>query len=188
MGTLTEIWNWLQGIFSLVATKLIVAVLVLLIGIIIGKILERLMHKGLHALELDKTLQRAGTRLFLEEVLSVLAKYVVYFITVVLALETIQLTTTVINIVAAAVIIVVLAGMVLSLRDLIPNAIAGFTLMRKGTVRKGAVLEYKDITGTVMHAGLLELLIKSNNGDIYVVPNALFLQEGFTIRNQRSQA
>ncbi|HDM43622.1 MAG TPA: hypothetical protein ENG02_00305, partial [Candidatus Woesearchaeota archaeon] len=46
--------------------RVIVAAVILLGGFVVGKILEKLCHRGLEELELDKSLRKAGVRIALE--------------------------------------------------------------------------------------------------------------------------
>ena len=120
--------DYLNLIFSHLFTKFIVAVVILLIGFVIARIVGRLLQKVLHEIELNNILQKAGVKIKLEDALSKLATYFIYFITVIWALDALGLTTTILNMVSAAILILIIIAVLLGIKDFVPNLISGFNI------------------------------------------------------------
>lgn len=172
---LLSIFDFFRSILSTVATKLIVAVLILLIGVIIAKITERFILKILHEFELNKLLKKSRLRIAGEELIATIVKYFMYFVTVIIALNQIGLTTFVLNLVAGAFIVLILAMILLGIKDFIPNFIAGFGLYRKGFIKVGDKIAVNKLSGRITHMSLTETRIKTKSGDLINIPNSVLV-------------
>ena len=172
------------ALFSTVATHLVDALVTFLIGIIIGKLLEKLTLAVLHKIELNRTLRKAGVRLAVEQTIAYALKYATYLIATIIALNKLQLAPFVANIVAGAILIALFAGVLLSLRDFIPNFIAGMAIYRKGIVHPGDKITYRSIEGTITHTGLLEVKVTTAKGDEIYVPTSVLIKNEFLVRHK----
>ncbi len=165
----------LGGILRLAAGNVVVAAILLLVGVIIARLLERLVHYLLKLLELNKNLMKAGLPFALEETIAHLVKYVLYFITIVVTLNQLGITTQVFNIVAAVVIGVVIISMFLGLKDFVPNYWAGIFLYRRHVYAVGDTIEINGIEGQVVKFDVLETTVRTSRGDMLYLPSSLML-------------
>ena len=176
---MVEIIDIIVSFFSKYLTRFIVAVIILLIGFIIGRIVGRLLQKILKEVELNNIIKKAmHIKINVEEIISSFAVYFIYFITIIMALSQLGLTTTVLNMISAAIIIIIIISIFLGIRDFIPNLIAGIFIHRKGFVNEGDKIRVKDIEGRIVYINLLETRIKTKKGDVIYLPNT------FLMRNQ----
>jgi len=99
-------------------------------------------------------------------------KYFIYFVFTVWALDRIGLGSIVLNIIAGGAVILIILAFLLSIKDFIPNAIAGLFMQFKGIVRKGDEIRCNDVEGKVVEVELVETRIQAKNGDIIFIPNS----------------
>jgi len=166
--------EWFGRVLAPFASNIVVAVVVLLLGIIIARIIERVIAKVLHELEINQWLKKAGVNFALEETVSAGVRYILYFLAVVVALNQVGLTTTVLNFLAGAIIILVLAAILLGIKDFIPNFVAGLQIHRRGVIKKGDTIRVREIQGVVKQINLLDTQVESAAGDVIFVPNSTF--------------
>lgn len=169
-----NMYDFLKEVFSGFLTKIIVAVIILLIGFILGRIIGKLVQKLLHEMEVDKILKKAAhIKVSIEELLSHVSAYFIYFIAIIMALKQIGLATDVLNIVSWAIMIVIIISFFLGIKDFVPNFMAGFTIHRKGFIKKGDVIKIKNMQGRVIDINLIETKIQTKNKDIIHIPNSI---------------
>ncbi|MBI4144873.1 mechanosensitive ion channel [Candidatus Woesearchaeota archaeon] len=173
---LANAWGWLIDLLSLFASNLVIAAIILVIGFLVAKVLERLLHRILHGLELNRILKKAGFRFPLEESIPQLIKYFIYVSTVIVSLNQLNLMGALVGLIAIVVILIIITGMVFGLRDFIPNFIAGIRIHRRGFVKEGDRIRVRDIEGEVRDIKLLETRIKTSSGDLLFVPNTMFVR------------
>ena len=167
----------LEAITSKVSTlsvNLIGALVILLLGIVIGRFIGKLIKKVLKEVEINKILkEEAGVKVPIEEVVSSLAKYLIYFIAVIFALDQIGLTTTVLNIILGVFLLIIVVFIILAFKDFIPNLISGLFIHQKRGLKDGDKINMDGINGIIEHISIIETRIKTKNGDIIFVPNSM---------------
>lgn len=161
-----------DALFAQLFTKFIVAVVILLIGFIIGRIVSKITYKFLHEIELNEVLKKAGLKLSLEKSISNLAKYFIYFISIIWALNEIGLTTTILNMISGAALVLIIVSILLAIKDFIPNLIAGFRIYQKSIIKTKDNIKVGHLQGKVIEVNLLETKIKTAKGDIIHIPNS----------------
>ncbi len=176
---LLEWWTQAHGVVNTIAS----AVIVLLIGFIIGKVLGKLTHRALHELEVNSILKKAGVRFGMEELLSHIVEYFLYFIAIVVALDQIGVTAIVLYVIAAAVLVVLAIAFVLSIKDFVPNFIAGIRLSHRKYFKVGDTITVGSVTGKVKVFGLLATTLASR-GDIIHLPNATLITQEIRVRKR----
>lgn len=160
--------------------KLIAAIAVILIGLVAARIISRVIKKILHELELNRILkEQAGVRIPIEEFVSSLTKYLIYFIAVIWALAELGLQTVILYIILAIFLVILVSFIVLAFKDFIPNITAGFFIHQKNLIKKGDIIKVKDIEGKVISISLVETMIKVN-GDTVYVPNSVLTKNEIT--------
>lgn len=184
---MAEIINIAYSFASNYLTNLVVAVIIILLGFIMGKIVGRLLQKILSEIELNNIIKKAThIKINLEEIISSFITYFIYFISIVMALSQLGLTTTVLNMISGAVIVVIIISIFLGIKDFVPNLIAGIFIHRKGFVNEGDRIRVKGIEGKIVHINLVETRIKTKKGDLMYVPNTM-LTRNEVVKLKKSQ-
>lgn len=166
-------FNWLRPYLN----KLSVAILTLLVGAIIAKLLSRLIRRVLDELEVDLALKKSvGIKLSVSKLLSAFVSFIVYFITIILFLNSLGLTAAILNVLSIGVIVLIFISAALAIRDFIPNFFAGFLIKTKKHVQPGDRIEVKDVEGKVLEISFLDTEVKTKSGDIIFIPNSLLLK------------
>ena len=167
------------------AINLVAAIVILLIGLIIGRFLSNLTRKILNELELYRILkEQARIKIPLAQLISSTVKYASYFIAVVLALGQLGLKSFVLNAVLIIILIILIIFMILSLKDFVPNLIAGLFLYQKRSINPGEIIEVNHIEGEVLSVTLFETKIKTKNHEIVYIPNSV-LTKSLVIKKKR---
>ena len=152
--------------------KIIVAIIILLVGFIIGNLLGKLSKKILREFELNKIVRSATKmKIDVEGCVSRLTSNLIYFLTIIMALNQLGLTTVVLYMIAAAVIVIMVTWL-LAIKDFLPNVFAGLYISRSNFIKVGDKVRFKNMTGQVMSISLLETRLKNNDGDIVSIPNS----------------
>ena len=179
----------LERFFQPLLTNIVAALIVLLVGFILGRLAGKLIYKVLHELELNNLLKKAlGVKVALEEVISGFINYFIYFIAVIMALDQLGLKTQILNILSAAVILLVVLSFFLSIKDFIPNVIAGIFLHQRGSLKEGHYVKFRDVQGRIIHINLVETKIETDDNDILFVPNSLLTKNGFIKLKEKKRA
>jgi len=185
---ISDLFNKLNNIFSDFLVELIIALIILLVGIIIGKIVGKLVQRGLHEVELNNILKSTSKiRINLEEFIAAFVTYLIYFITVVVALRQIGLATLILDIVAAIIIVIIVLAVFLGIKDFIPNTIAGIFLHQKRMLKEGDVIKVTGIEGKVIYMDLVETKVETKDGDIIHVPNSILIKEKMVIKKRKKE-
>jgi small-conductance mechanosensitive channel len=177
---LLALWSEAQGWINLVVS----AVIILLIGLIIGKVLGRIAQRGLREVELNRILKKAGINFGMEEFIGHAIAYLVYFITLVLALDQLGVTAFVLYIIVAVILIIVAVAFILSIKDFIPNFIAGIRLNYKKPYATGDTITVGSVSGKVKEIGLLETKLANKSGDVIHIPNSNIIRQEIKVRKK----
>lgn len=161
-----------------VFTDVVLALIVLLFGIIVSRIVGKFIQTILHGFELNKTLkQRLNVQMRLEQFFGTTITYVLYFITLVLVLDILQLTGIIAYLAGVILITIIAMSILLSIKDFLPNFMAGLLLQRRKRARIGAHIQFRGIKGKIIQRTLLETRVETEKGDIFNIPNSLFMKE-----------
>jgi small conductance mechanosensitive channel len=178
MGWLTTSIRYLREGYSGVINKVAVALIILLIGFIIGRLLGKVVQRLLGELEINSILKQATKKKIpVEKIAADIVKYFVYFIVVIMALNQLGVTTTILYMVAGAIILIAILSVFLGVKDFIPNFFAGLLIHRKKFIKVGDMIKVKGIKGEIIHINLVETRIKTKSGDIIYIPNSNLTKE-----------
>jgi len=178
MAEIGDAVDYVVNTFSGLMTKLIAAVIIILVGFIIGRILGKLVQKVLHELEIDRILKKkANVKFSFEKTVGKFVAYFIYFLTLVIALNQLGLTTTILHMISAAVLIIVVISIILGIKDFIPNLLAGMHINRHNMINEGDKIRVRGTEGKVMSVDLTEIKLKTKSGDIIFIPNSIFIKE-----------
>lgn len=152
--------------------KLLTAFLVVILGLIIGQISSNIIKRFLKSMELNKILEdQLKIKLQLEKYLASTIKYIIYFATAIIALNTIGIPTRVLQIILIIFLILIILFIILAFKDWLPNLISGFYILRTQRIKKGDTIKSRGITGKVIQINLLETKIETNNNEVIFIPN-----------------
>jgi len=159
------------------ALNLVAAVVILIIGILVGRFLSNITKKVLQELELDRVLkEKVGIKLPLTQLISSIIKYLVYVASIITALNQLGLQSIILNVILWIIIAVLIVFMILSLKDFIPNLVAGLFLFQKRNINAGEMIRVNDIEGEVLNITLLETKIRTRNHEIVYIPNSILIK------------
>ncbi len=167
--------------------KLIAAIGVLLIGLLAARIISRILSKILQELELNRILkEQAGIKIPVEEFITSLTKYLIYFLTFIWALAELGLQTAILYLVLILFLVILVSFIVLSFKDFIPNVTAGFFIHQKNLIQIGDIIKVKEIEGKVKKISLVETILEVN-GDIVYIPNSVLTKNEIIKRKKKSK-
>ena len=173
-----EIIETLKDIFSRVYTNMLVAIIILLVGLVFGRFVGKVVSRVLEEIELNKILRKAANiKISVEEILSNFIKYFIYFVTIIMALDQLGATTTVLQIISIAIIVIIVASVLLGLRDFLPNIMAGIFIHQKRFLRAGDKVKIGNVQGKIVSISLTETRIKTNKDDIIYIPNSILTKK-----------
>ncbi len=157
--------------------KLVTAAIILLIGMIVGRIAGRMMLKFLRKIEFDKTIRRATSYTgSLAKMLSDMLSYLIYFVAILMFLESLGLTPLVLNFIFVIVLVIIGISMLLAIKDFIPNFVAGYTIRRNGLFKVGSRIKVGEVQGKIAKMSLLDTHVKTSKDDLMVIPNSYFIR------------
>jgi small conductance mechanosensitive channel len=166
----------LKEIYSKLIIKVVVALIIILIGFLIGKILGRLLFRLLHEIKLNTYFSKAtGINVKMDDILSKGLTYLIDFFVLIIAVDAVAFTPSLIYILSGAVIVIIIFSVLIGIKDIIPNIIAGLIIYKKGDFSQGDTIKIKEHTGIVDKITLLETIIIKKNNDRLYVPNSSLL-------------
>lgn len=161
--------------FSAAVMRITVALLIFFIGFMLGRIAGRITKKILHHMNIDFFLRKTfGLRISFEDIITGMISYFIYIISFVMALNQLGLSTAILNMVIGGVIVILIISIILSIKDFVPNFVAGLVIREKGFISENDVIRVKDIEGKVTELGIIETIIQNSRGDRIFVPNLIF--------------
>lgn len=157
------------------AGKLVLAAIVLLVGVIIGRVVERALRFGLKHLGVNRGMGRIGLAFAFEETIAGIVKYAIYVVAFYLALNTLAVAGYAFAAFAGLVIVVIVVALLLGIKDFVPNYWAGLWLYRKRFYKVGDTIEINGIVGVVERFEVLETGIRTRSGDMIFLPSSMIL-------------
>ena len=154
------------------------ALLILLIGFIIGRITGKIIKKGLHAVEIDKNIgKKVYMGISLENIFSVGASVIIYFLSIIFSLKLIGLTNFWFYIIIWIIVILFLIFFLLSFKGLIKNWWGRWAVKNNYHVSVGKRIKIQNVEGKIVKTGIFETHMKTMKGEDIFIPNALFWKE-----------
>ncbi len=161
------------GSYPDLLTNIVAGVLIIVFGIIGGNILSIVTKKIFNSFELNRILQDIGMKFPVAELLQSLIKYGFYLGGLLLGLTFLGLEKTVLLIVLFIILALLILFILLAFKDFIPNLFAGLVIYFKRKIRQGEVIGIETIEGKVIHMDMLEIKLRTTDGDVIVMPNVL---------------
>jgi small-conductance mechanosensitive channel len=165
---------------SFYLNKVVIVLVIIFAGFIIGKIIESILRRIFVKVGLDDKLtnifkaRRNYSRAIRRSVVRL-----IYLCTVLYALSKLAVLEEVFAIVVILVIFAILASWILAGIDVIPNLLARMQLHGRGIAVGNEVSVMHNtgmIQGLVVDMTLTDVRVKRKNGDLFFIPNAVFLE------------
>ena len=153
--------QWIYNTFA-------VAVIIMLAGFIISKIVGKIVKRVLANVELNKVLAKAKFTP-MSDAVGGIVEYVLYFATLLVALQQFGLANITVWIVGIIAAIVIIFSLTLTARDFIPNAVVGLFIRKRLNAKLGKQVQIGMISGKLVHVGAVNSTIRSK--DEYCVPH-----------------
>lgn len=183
LGVITDVSETVNPVIA----KVVIAVLILLMGLILGKLIGNLIRRALHEVQLDKHLRNLSSFKFsLEKGISTFVTYFIYFIAIIMALNSIGLTTAILNMISAAIIIIVVVSFMLAVKDFFPNFMAGVSIKGKKIFEEGDEIQIKEVRGRIVSISFLETRLVTSYKEEVIIPNSIFNKRQIIIRSKAS--
>jgi len=172
--TTADRWSYIYSKIQPFFKEIVVAVIILLIGLIIGKILGRIVQKLLNSIELNRLVRKAtGIRVRIEEFLGSITSYFIFFVSIVMALDVLNLTSFILYIISIMIMLIIVISIVISIKDFIPNIISGLYIHKKSPFKEGDVISIDGVEGEVKQINITEIKLQTKKGDTIFIPNSL---------------
>ena len=152
--------------------NLILALLIFIVGVLVAEKLGDFVQ----GLAEDEKVPRFW-------LLGNLVRYTIYFLVVIMALSQLQISTEVLVIVTGSIFISMGLVVVVGLRDVAPNIVAGMHLLYEHTLNIGDTIKLDDYEGIIEDIGYVKSIIKTKEGEYVVIPNSE-LMKGIIIKKQ----
>ncbi|MBI2574790.1 mechanosensitive ion channel family protein [Candidatus Woesearchaeota archaeon] len=179
----------LVSLISGAVSNIVAAAIILFIGFIAGRLLGRLAERVLDEIQLSKAIYHATkTSIPAAEVIGYLVTFFIYFLAIIMALDTLKIQTLLFNLLSVALIALITASIALSLKDFVSNVFAGAYIHQRGLVRKGDTIRIGSLEGTVISVDMADTRIETKEGDTIFVPNSLIMQKTVLIRKRAKRA
>ena len=168
-------------LYSPVFSKILVTLIILLVGMVIGRVIGKVIYRVLHELNLNQTIRKTTKiKASIEKVISSFIAYFIYFVTIIMALSNLGLSTTVLNIIIIAIVTVFIIAIFFIIKDFFPNILAGIFIKQKGFIKEGDFIAVEGKEGKIISINIIETTIKTEKGDVVYIPNAILSQKEIT--------
>jgi len=147
-----------------------------------GKIIKKLLVQ----VGIDEVKMKSGMKLSVSTILSSGVAYIIYFITGIIALSKLGISSAILSIILICFITVIIIVLVLGIKDFTPNLMAGFYIYIKNKFQVGDTIIVGSKKGKIVEIGLFEIQLKSSKSEIIFVPNSKILEEDITIIKGKS--
>ena len=158
-----------------VINRLVLAAIFLLLGFVVGRISGKLAQRMSHEFRLDKNMPAFG--ISLEDTLGSAVSFFIYVVFIVFALNQLSATAILLNMVAIFIVVILLLSFSLSIKDFVPNLLAGFVLRHRMSLSVGNVIAVGKDRGRVIGLTLTDVRLETEGGDNIFIPNAAFTKE-----------
>ncbi|MFT4313420.1 MAG: mechanosensitive ion channel domain-containing protein [Candidatus Woesearchaeota archaeon] len=172
-----------QFIYDTFFTNIVIAVIILISGLVIGQVVKRLLLLTFSEFKLNEILQKTmNVQTKFDDLLSTIISWIIYIFAVLFALLQIGLSTIFVNILFIFVLILILVLLFLSLKDFIPNLIAGLIMHNKKYFRVGDTITLHLVEGKVDSFDLFQTIVKKKNNDLIYVPNSYIVKHRVKVK------
>lgn len=151
--------------FNLTVYELAFAILILVITSIIVRVFKKILTRG----ERNKNFDEARSHTVFQ-----IAKYLLWILAILLALQTIGIKVTILLAGSAA----LLVGLGLGLQQIFQDIMSGITILFEGTIKVGDIVEIENGSiGRVVEVGIRTSKMESRDNIIMIIPNSRFVND-----------
>ena len=162
-----------MAVYNNLTLNVIGAFLILIIGLVIARILENIIKKTIKELEAERIMKKINIAVSLEKIVPKIIKTIIYFITLMLVLDQLRISTSLLKDIFIFIIVFLVFLIILAFKDVVPNFISGVLIMKKKSLKVGEFINILNSKGNIIKITLLETQIKTKEGDIIHIPNVL---------------
>jgi len=162
----------LQEILESNIISIVQFVLVIGIGYVATKLIADGLTRYFKKPSAKKFIAEMGYEEPISDLIVVMVRYVLYFITFIIALSQFGFATIVFDIVIIIISLFVVFLIFYSLKDFITNAAAGMYLHRFKTIAKGNKIRVGNYSGEITDMNLMAVTLKDEFGRIIIIPNS----------------
>lgn len=162
-------------------------IVVLAIGVIITKFATDFLKKFLLRPEVKETITDMGYEEPIIDLVVMTIRYMFYFITFIIALAQFGFATIVLDIVIIILSLFIVAILIYSLKDIVPNAAAGIYLSRVKSIKKGDRITVGAYHGVVQDVNIMTVILKDETGRIAIIPNANLTKKDIIIEPKKKK-
>ncbi len=158
---------------SVFIVRIIISIVILIIGLILGKFIGNLIKRILTELEVKRLLEkRFKISNLIEEKIGNTVKYLIYLISLIIALNELGLISTIAFILLFIIVTIIVIFVLTAVKDFIPNFVSYFKIRDDKDFKKNSKIKLNNIQGYVVNVNWHETTVKSKNDTIYI-PNYL---------------
>lgn len=147
-------------------------ILVLIIGFLISKLITGVLNNWLKKEEFKKFIEELGYDEPLIDLIIVGVKYLIYFVTFIIAISQFGVGTFLIDLTILLISLFIIVFIIYSLKDFIPNAAAGIYLTKVKSIKVGDKIKVGAYHGVVKSINLFTTTIEDEEGRVTIIPNA----------------
>ena len=170
----------MQGILQGHLINIVQFVIVIVIGVLITRMVSNLVSNFLKKPDTRKIISTMGYDEPIIELIILVIKYLLYFVTFIVAIAQFGFATFVFDVLIILVTMFIVVLVLFSLKDFVPNASAGIYLNAVKSIRKGDVLKIGHYSGKVVEMDLVSLTLQDKDGRLTIIPNANVVKRDIT--------
>jgi len=163
-------------------SRFIIAIVIIVAGFIIGKSAGKFVEDTLSGLEFNGFNKRKRKKR-INLIAGMIVKYFIYIVALILSLNQIGIALNFLNNILIILLVMVAVGLFLSIKDFIPNAVAGAYIIYKGRIKVGQTIKVKNVKGKIDKIDLIETKVKTN-GHYVLIPNSFFIRNTVEIKEK----
>ncbi|MBD3202752.1 mechanosensitive ion channel [Candidatus Woesearchaeota archaeon] len=168
--------GYLEFLRAGLISKIIVSFFIFFIGFTIGKFLEKLIASALNEIELNEIVKSiSGVYIDLISPISKITSYIIYVISLLMALNHLGVADVIIYVLLGSLFLLLISFFLLSLRDFLPNVLAGIYIYRKKYLKMGSKIKIGTTKGEIVKINLTNVHLKNKKQDLFVIPFRAFL-------------
>ena len=157
-----------------------VVILILVIGFIIGKLLEKLFlllirNSGF------KRIKIFSIRFNAEKILPKVISYLIYVLTIIFALIYAKVMNFILMGIAVISIVAIVYALLYSIKESLPNLIAHYKLKNDKKFNLRKKVEIAGLVGEIIKIGLSEVKIVTESSEEVHIPCKLFIKKGYEV-------
>lgn len=165
---------------NILISKVFGAALIFGIGLVAGRLIGKIVGRFVHKLNIQLALARAGIKTKIDVLVEYGVRYVIYLISLIIALNHLGITVVLLNILFIGFIAIVVIAVALSLKDFVPNIISGIYLLSNKDLQPGSKIRLNGTSGIIKEMNLVETKILTSAKNMIIIPNSLLTKSKIT--------